>query len=235
MFALNFLRPARTYQPKLAKMLGIALVILACLGASTSLFANSGAKPAEKAKHGGHGAAKKPEKKAGGHGEKKPEKKPAHGAEKKSGGHGGAAGKEGEKHEPAPPDPTYAPELAELLHLIDENGKKSDSQKFVELDLGEYKLTHSGDGAGQLASIAFHIFAIVPETKLAAVEAKMPTHEKRLRDTILSTVHEASYQDINEPSMPTVKGRLTTSINRVLGVVEVRDVVFSNLATKQLH
>ena len=201
-----------------------------------------GAKPAgHGAKPAGHGAEKK-----SGHGAPAGHGASGHGAEKKS-GHGAAAahgsGGHGAKpaghgavaDKPAPPDPTYAPELAELLQLIDSKQKKNDPLKFVELDLGEYKLTHAGPGEGKMASVMFHLYAVVPEEKLGEVEEAMPAHEKRLRDTILSTVHEATYDDLNEPYMPTVKARLSGGINQVLNVVEVRDVVFSNLSTKLLH
>ena len=210
-------------------------LLLLALTPSLAFASGHGAKPAADA----HGA-KKP---AGGHGA---EKKPAHGAEKKSGhgaekkpahgsAHGEKKGGHGEVAKPPAPDPTYAPELAELLHLLEAKQQKNDPLKFAELDLGEYKLTHAGPGEGKMATIAFHLYAIVPDEKLATLTEKIPAHEKRMRDTILSTVHEATYDDLNEPFMPTVKARLAHSINHVLNALEVRDVVFSNLSTKLMH
>jgi hypothetical protein len=227
--------------------------------ASMTLASGGAAPPAKKAKAagghgGGHGAEKKSghgaeKKKAeGGHGAAKKsghgEAKGGHGAEKKGGhgssdakkgAHGSSHGAAGEAHAPPPPDPTYAPELSELLHLIETKHAKLSQAKLSELDLGEFKLTHAGPGEGRMATVTFHLYALVPDDKLTEVTDAIPAHEKRIRDLILSTVHEAPYEDLNEPNMPTVKARITTGVNRILSSVEVRDVVFSTLSTRLMH
>jgi flagellar basal body-associated protein FliL len=203
--------------------------------------ASGGAAPKKAAKSGGHGTEKKAahgEKKSG-HGDKKSSahgaKKPAaHGEAKAAGGHGAASGGHGaagEKKE-YKPDPTYAPELAELLHLIESKDKKHDPKTLVELELGKFKLTRGNDHSPRLLNVSFQLYAIVAEDRLEEVSLKIPEREQRLRDAVLSAVHEATDDELNEPSMPILKQRLVVEINRVLEVVEVRDLAFSDFSTK---
>jgi flagellar basal body-associated protein FliL len=209
-------------------VVALAMVLHIAPLAEQPVSASGGGAPKKATKGGGHGS----EKKSGGHGEKKAaahgeKKASAHGEKKPAAGHG----TEGEKKE-YKPDPTYAPELAELLKLIESKDKKHDPEKFTELELGKFKLTRGNETSNRLINVAFHLYAIIDESHLEEVSLKLPGREQRLRDIILSTMHEATEDELNEASMPILKQRLVIEINRVLEVVEIRDIAFSEFSTR---
>jgi hypothetical protein len=128
---------------------------------------------------------------------------------------------------------SFAEEMADLLKLIDSKQKKYDPENFSEIDLGQYRITHEGTSDPfSTVSITFKLYAVLPADKVALFNEKKVPREKRLRDTILSIIHETPYEEFDEPDMITVKNRLLNSINKVLEIAELRNLAFSELSFK---
>jgi hypothetical protein len=128
--------------------------------------------------------------------------------------------------------PGYSQELAELLRLIDPVAQKQDPATFVEVELGRFKLTRSQMEGERIVDLNFHLFAVVPEGSKSLFAERLPLRQQRLRDLVLTTLHQASDEEINEPSLLLLRQRLIVQLNRVLETLEIRDIAFSEFSSR---
>jgi hypothetical protein len=204
-----------TYLPHLG------IVVAALLAMPTTTQA-SGHGAAKKSAHGsakGHGAANGHGAVSKGHG---------HGESK---GHGAAkADSHGEKSDDSEGH-SSAPDYEELLSMISLKDKKHDPRLYVEVDLGEFKVTHSGpEKSDYLVVLRFQIFGVLHEQELAKIQKSLEERQQRMRDTVLSVVQKTHFDQLNDPSLDAVKSDLVVSINRVLETNILRDIAFSKFS-----
>jgi len=186
-----------------------ALAVLVALAAASPLLASGGAKkPAGahgKAKSSGHGAAKKESKKS------------AHGNDKEA------------KEDDAPAS-TYVTDVERILSLIADKEKKHDPRLYMEVDLGEFRVSRPGLSEDEIVVVKFQIFGVLNEQDHAKFVESSLGREQRLRDAVLSVVHRTDLDQLIDPSLDDVKSELVAGINRILENDFLRDVAFSTFS-----
>ena len=158
------------------------------------------------------------------------------------GGHGGhASSKAGSSHSSsatttssrkgtASPAAVNARELLDLLEV----GSQQDPSRFVEVEIGTFKVTHKhGDAKGTML-LKFRLFGIVPETKQEHLGEEMPKFEKRIRDAVISLVQKTDIEQLAEPGLKWLKAELVATINRVVQDRALQDVVFSDFSMEEV-
>ena len=73
-------------------------------------------------------------------------------------------------------------EAAEILDLMED--QKHDPRGYVEVELGQFRVTHSAAKDEALLLVDFKLFAVLPETKREKLEHALPAYHNRLRDGI---------------------------------------------------
>ena len=208
---------------RIARLPFLISLLAACLAiSSTALASGGGAK-----KPAGHGAEAK---KSGGHGAaKKDAKKDSHKKEAHKSGHAAA------KVEPetASPASKHVADVEKILSLIAGKERKHDPRLYLETDLGEFRVTHSGVEPDEIFVLKFHIYGVLHEQDLIKFAKSTEGREQRLRDAVLSVVHRAEYEQLLDPTLDTVKSNLAAAINRVLENDFMRDVAFSTFSMER--
>lgn len=208
---------------RIARLPFLISLLTACLAiSSTALASGGGAKKpashgAEPKKTGGHGAASKDA------------KKDSHKKEAHKSGHAAA------KVEPetASPASKHVADVEKILSLIAGKERKHDPRLYLESDLGEFRVTHSGVEPDEIFVLKFHIYGVLHEQDLLKFAKSTEGREQRLRDAVLSVVHRAEYEQLLDPALDAVKSNLAAAINRVLENDVVRDVAFSTFSMER--
>jgi hypothetical protein len=123
-------------------------------------------------------------------------------------------------------------ETSELLELLEEQELKGDNHASVEVDLGEYKVTHVLEsGEGQLF-VRFHLYGIVPEARHSKLEHALEAYQNRLRDAVIHLVQETETEQLTDPGLAFFRSEVVAAINRVLEERLVKDVAFSDFSVE---
>lgn len=187
----------------------LALALLLALMAASPVLASGGAKKAAgshgKPKSSGHGTAKKESKKA------------AHGSEK-------------EAKEDDSPASRYVTDVERILSLIADKEKKHDPRLYMEVDLGEFRVSRPGINEDEIVVLKFQLFGVLNEQDHPKFVESSLGREQRLRDAVLSVVHRTDLDQLMDPALITVKSELVAGINRILENDFLRDVAFSTFS-----
>lgn len=191
-----------------------------------------GAKPsAHGSKDSGHG------KKESGHGHGKKDAKPAHGAKghgEKSDGHGADHGDEEASAAAAASAAAHLSDVEAILSLITAREKKHDPRLYVEVDLGEFRVTRPGQSDDVIFLVKFHIYGVLHEQEQTKFDDVLAGRLQRMRDAVLSVIHKSELEQLSDPSLDTVKTDLIAAINRVLENDCLRDVAFSTFSMERM-
>ncbi len=165
----------------------------------------------------------------GGHGGGQADKSSGHGGhgsgasgKKSTGSHGSGASK-GHASRVAPSD------AAELLDLLEVGGHQ-DPSRFIEVEIGTFRITHKLADEGHPMVVKFRLFGIVSETKEERLHEELPKFEKRIRDAVISLVQKTEADQLSEPGLKWLKAELVAAINRVVQDRAVHGVVFSDFS-----
>ena len=119
-------------------------------------------------------------------------------------------------------------EAVELLDLLEENQKRHDPQAYVEVDLGQFIVTHALAEAEGNVTICFHLYGVLPAERQAALEHALPGYANRLRDAVIALVQKSEIEHLTDPSLAFFKSEVVATINRLLHERLLRDVAFSD-------
>jgi flagellar basal body-associated protein FliL len=188
----------------------LTTAMLTACAVSPSLASSAAKKSAAghgKPKSSGHGAAKKET------------KKPVH----VTTGHGDV--KES-KQEPS----SQAGDVERILSLIADKEKKHDPRLYIEVNLGEFRVTRPGEDEDEIVVVKFQIFGVLNERDKLKFDESSLGREQRLRDAVLSVVHSSELDELMDPALDQVKSELVAAINRILESDFLRDVAFSSFS-----
>ena len=209
--------------PQLRVYVALAMLI-ACAAASQSLASGGGKKPASSHAKASHGRASHGKAQSSGHGAAKKEtKKSGHG----SGGHGSAHSNEKDDEGSGS---SQAGDVGRILSLIADKEKKHDPRLYMEVDLGEFRVTRPGDEEDDIVVVKFQIFGVLNERDKLKFDESALGREQRLRDAVLSVVHRSELDELMDPALDKVKSELVAAINRILENDFLRDVAFSTFS-----
>lgn len=124
-------------------------------------------------------------------------------------------------------------EASELFELLEEQQMRYDSQAYVEVDLGTFRVTHAlEEGQGQL-HVHFHLFGVVPEQRKSKLEHVLPLYENRLRDAVIHLVQETEAEQLADPGLTFFRSEVVAAVNRVLQDRLLKDVAFSEFSVER--
>ena len=155
------------------------------------------------------------------------------------GSSGGHAGKEssgsysdasGGGNAPGSQAATNAKELLDLLEI----GGQQDPSRFVEVEIGSFRVTHRLADEKHTMLVKFRLVGIVPETKQEYLGEELPKFEKRIRDAVISLVQKTDVEQLAEPGLKWLKAELVAAINRVVQDRALQDVVFSDFSMEEV-
>jgi hypothetical protein len=101
--------------------------------------------------------------------------------------------------------------------LVDQVRTDALRNSFHEVDLGTYRTTMPRDPKTTLLmDMELHLFATVPQYKIRAIEERLETGSYQLRSETLSAIRETSGDELAEPDLTHLRGRLTQVVNKIL-------------------
>jgi Flagellar basal body-associated protein FliL len=121
-------------------------------------------------------------------------------------------------------------EARELLDLLDGRHERLDLDKYIEVDIGSFRMTLPIREDEQPLRVSFRLVAIVPESQKASFEAELPKYDKRIRDAVIGLVARTDHEQLAEPSLEYLKTEMVATINRILQKRLVRDAAFSSFS-----
>ena len=98
----------------------------------------------------------------------------------------------------------------------------------VELDMGEFGVTHSSKSLGTTIQVSFHLFGVLPNGKEEEFKLLFGEKENRIRDLVRSIIRESEVSELASPGLGLIKRRILEKVNRELGKPMLQEVVFSN-------
>ena len=199
--------------PRLPRLLLLVILLL-----SLALTSCSG---------GGHG---------GGHGSSQ-----GGGHSPKSSGHGGHSSGHGGAHSASSHGGTAkkssshagSVDTAELLDLLEVGGHQ-DPSRFVEVEIGTFRVTHKLADEGTPLVVKFRLFGVVSESKEERLMHELPRYEKRIRDAVISLVQKTEAEQLAEPGLKWLKAELVATINRVVQDRALSGIAFSDFSLESI-
>jgi flagellar basal body-associated protein FliL len=152
-----------------------------------------------------------------------------HAGKESSGSHSDASGSRGGTA-PSSQAATNAKELLDLLEI----GGQQDPSRFVEVEIGSFRVTHRLADEKHTMLVKFRLVGIVPETKQEYLGEELPKFEKRIRDAVISLVQKTDVEQLAEPGLKWLKAELVAAINRVVQDRALQDVVFSDFSMEEV-
>lgn len=156
----------------------------------------------------------------GGHGGSKS----SHGSSSAS--HGGSSSTSGHGSKQAA---SHNSETAELLDLLEDGGHQ-DPSRYVEVEIGTFRVTHKLADEGEPLVVKFRLFGVVSESKQEHLHTELARFDKRIRDAVISLVQKTEAEQLAEPGLKWLKAELVSAINRVVQDRALADIAFSDFS-----
>lgn len=121
-------------------------------------------------------------------------------------------------------------EAIALLDLLDKEHQQQGSASFVELEIGQFRVSHNLPEMDGVLLVQFKLFGVLTESKKEQIEPNLPAIEKRVRDAVISVIQKAEIEQLSDPGMTFIKAELVTHLNRVMQGRILKSVVFSDFA-----
>jgi hypothetical protein len=111
--------------------------------------------------------------------------------------------------------------------LIDQVRSAALRTRLVEVDLGAYRTTMPRkQNESEATEIEIHIFGTVPRYCLPQIEEQLTADGFRLRHEALAAVRKTTDDELAEPNLTALRGRLETVVNEQLADAPVKSIGF---------
>ncbi len=105
--------------------------------------------------------------------------------------------------------------------------------RLAEVELGAFQTTLPRDEKTNLfTDLDLKIFGTVPRYRLTAVKKLLKLEQYRLRYETLAALRQSTREELAEPNLAQLRGRLEKIINGVLAESPVTDIGFSQLTLR---
>lgn len=113
--------------------------------------------------------------------------------------------------------------------LIEQVRADAIRNRLDEVDLGTYRTTMPRDPhTNALVEMELQLFGTVPQYRIGAIERQLQTEGYRLRYEILAAIRQATADELIEPDLAGLRGRLTQVVNQVLTKAPVKTIGIEN-------
>jgi flagellar basal body-associated protein FliL len=115
-----------------------------------------------------------------------------------------------------------------------EVGGQHDASRFVEMEIGSFRITHRLVAEQHTMMVKFRLFGIVPENKEERLHEELARFDKRIRDAVISLVQKTEVEQLAEPGLKWLKAELVAAINRVVQDRALQGVAFSDFSMEEV-
>lgn len=131
-----------------------------------------------------------------------------------------------------PPNATAsaAPMAAGEVRSYENAGEQPDT---VEVALEAFNCTNSRVSPGSVIHVSFQLVAIVSGRQEQGFKSAMDQHRGRIREAVLRVARSSSLEDLNDPTLSTLKRLIREEINKILRKSYVHEVVMSDFRTME--
>jgi hypothetical protein len=114
--------------------------------------------------------------------------------------------------------------------LVDQVRTDALRNRLHEVDLGTYRTTMPRDPKTTLLmEVEVHLFSTVPQYKIHAIEEGLETDGYRLRYETLAAIRQTSGDELAEPDLTQLRGRLMQVVNKILADAPLKSIGIQDL------
>jgi hypothetical protein len=114
--------------------------------------------------------------------------------------------------------------------LVDQVRTDALRSRLHEVDLGTYRTTMPRDPkTNLLMEMELHLFGTVPQYKIRSIEERLEADNYRLRYETLAAIRETNGDELAEPDLTHLRGRLTQVVNNILTDSPLKSVGIQDL------
>jgi hypothetical protein len=115
-------------------------------------------------------------------------------------------------------------------------------EELAEFSLGEYRIpipvtTYHADRRPTQRNgfqLEFELFALVSPDEKSQITEAWDRHQGKIRDRVIRICRNSSLDELQEPELATLKGRLMDALAPQLGENEVRQLLITEIVSQQL-
>jgi hypothetical protein len=109
--------------------------------------------------------------------------------------------------------------------LVDQVRTDALRNRLHEVDLGTFRTTMPRDAKTTLLmEVEVHLFSTVPQFKIHAVEKGLEADGYRLRYDTLAAIRETNSEELAEPDLGRLRGRLLQVVNKTLADTPLKSI-----------
>lgn len=109
--------------------------------------------------------------------------------------------------------------------LVDQVRTDAQPNRLHEVDLGTFRTTMPRDPKTTLLmEVEVHLFSTVPQYKIHAVEKGLEADGYRLRYDTLAAIRETNSEELAEPDLGQLRGRLLQVVNKTLADTPLKSI-----------
>jgi flagellar basal body-associated protein FliL len=103
------------------------------------------------------------------------------------------------------------------------------SDDSAEVLIDSFSCTNNNIAPGSVVHLSFKVIGLVPRSQhLAFEDSANKTHKTRVRQAIERIARSSNLEDLNDPSLNTIKRLIREEINKLLGKSYVTEIVIND-------
>jgi hypothetical protein len=118
--------------------------------------------------------------------------------------------------------------------LVQQARSSAVRSRLAEIDFGKFQTTLPRCAeTSALTDVKIHVFGTVPRYRVPDIEKLLKVEEYRLRAETLKAVREATRDELAEPSLTQLRGRIERVVNEILAEAPVKSIGFYEVTLHQ--
>ena len=109
----------------------------------------------------------------------------------------------------------------------------ADREESAEIALGEFSFSNTAAVPGIIMHVDFKLTALALPSQSAILESQIKRSRERVRETINKVVRSASYDELIDPNLGTLKRMMRDELNRMLDKSLIGEVVINDIRILQ--
>ena len=118
--------------------------------------------------------------------------------------------------------------------LVREARSTALTTRLAEVDLGRFLTTLPRDqNNSSITELEVHLFATVPRSRVTTIKNRLKAEEYRLRHDTIAAVRAATPEELSEPSLEQLRGRIEGVVNAILSDTSVKSIGFYQIKLRR--
>lgn len=99
----------------------------------------------------------------------------------------------------------------------------------AEVSLGDFSFSNGTAAPGAIIHVDFKLSAVASAKQASSLEAQVKLHTARIRQAVNKIVRSSNLEELNDPTLATIKRLIREDINRLLKKTFVNEVVITDV------